>query len=122
MLQPPASLCYEIHKFSQWAWLKIVYTIMHKPTAETYTHTYIYWARVHMKARQTPLVINELIQIHDYLATTSALFIQLKTPCKKHFITCLDRPGSKTPGCSSPWPPARGYIIDGDNPAKLLPF
>lgn len=42
-----------------------------------YRHTSI-WE----KARRTPFVINELIQIHDYLeAFTFAFFIKLKTAC-----------------------------------------
>lgn len=49
-------------------------------------------------ARQTPFVINELILIHGYLeGATFAFFIQLKAACKTHFITCLDRLGSKIP-------------------------
>lgn len=49
-------------------------------------HTSIDWSSCE-KARQTPFVINELIQINDYLeASTFAFFIQLKTACKKNTL------------------------------------
>lgn len=49
---------------------------LHDYSQPIQTHIYL------GKARRTPFVINELIQIHDYLeAFTFAFFIKLKTAC-----------------------------------------
>lgn len=57
--------------------------------------THIYTAKI-MWQSQTDSVC------HKIKASTFAFFIQLNTACKKHFITRLDRPGSKNPGHGKP--------------------